>query len=524
MSNQKNNSKNVQSAHDKIKSDKRKSGSKIGDKHFLTSTKEKELIHDLKVKQIQIDVQKQELMQQRDFLETSNDKYADLYDFSPVGYLTLDDHGLIIESNLTFTEILGIEKRFLIQIPFINFLVLKDVKRFFSFLRECKKNNSRQIDEFSIKNKNNGTLIVQIAVLPVFDYNSKNLNFRFSLLDITDKRKAQKELEETEGRFRLMADASPAMIWMSDKNINLIYLNKKSMDFYGRTLQNLKGDMWLAQIHPDDKVKFNESFINTSEERIPFDLEVRRKNRNGEYRWILDSISPRFLEGGEFEGYVGIGIDITERKKISADIANSFKEKEILLKEVHHRVKNNLQIISSILSLQTHYINNKSIQDILSASRSRILSMSLLHEQLYNSNNFVNINFENYIKILTDQLLSTYRNPSTAVKFKLDIENIQLDIGTSINFGLILNELITNSLKYAFSEKENGEIEISLKHNETKKDIILKVSDNGKGLPKDFDIDNMKSLGLEIVTSLVEQLQGELEIHSNGKTEFQIII
>ena len=325
MSNQKNNSKNGQSAKDKNKLEKRKSVSKTADKYFLTSTKEKELIHDLKVKQIQIDVQKQELTQQRDLLETSNDKYADLYDFSPVGYLTLDDHGLIIEANLTSTEILGVEKKFLIQIHFINFLVLKDVKRFFSFLRECKKSNSRQIDEFSIKNKNNETLIVQIAVLPVFDYNSKKLNFRFSLLDITDKRKAQKELEETEGRFRLMADASPAMIWMSDKNINLIYLNKKCMDFYGRTLQNLKGEIWFAQIHPDDKVKFNESFMNTSKERIPFDLEIRRKDRNGEYRWILDSISPRFLEGGEFEGYVGIGIDITERKKIRADIENLFK-------------------------------------------------------------------------------------------------------------------------------------------------------------------------------------------------------
>ena len=202
----------------------------------------------------------------------------------------------------------------------------------------------------------------------------------------------------------------------------------------------------------------------------------------------------------------------------------SLKEKEILLKELHHRVKNNLQIISSILSLQTHYINNKSIMDILSACRSRVLSMSLLHEQLYDSNNFVNINFESYIKILTDQLLRTYRTPSTSVKFKLDIENIQLDIGTSINLGLILNELITNSIKYAFCEKENGEIKVSLKHGETKKDIILKVSDNGKGLPKDFDIHNLKSLGFEIITSLVEQLKGELEIHSNGKTEFQIII
>ena len=522
MSSQKNKGDNGQSEQVKNKLKKRKPVSKTEEKYFLSSSKEKELIHDLKIKQIQIEVQKQELIQQRNLLEASSNKYADLYDFSPAGYLTLDDHGLIIEANLTSTEILGVEKRYLVKLPFINFLILSDTKRFFTFLRECKKHNSRQVNEFSINNRRDGTLIIQIAALPVFDYNSKKLNFRLSLLDITEKRNAKKELEETEGRFRSMADASPAMIWMSNKNNILIYLNKKSTEFYGRNLDNLKGNIWFNQIHPDDKGKFDDAFMDASKERVPFDLEIRRKNRNDEYRWILDSVSPRFIKGEEFEGYVGIGIDITERKQIKVNIENSLKEKEILLKEVHHRVKNNLQIISSILSLQTHYINNKSIPDILNACKTRVLSMSLLHEQLYNSKNFDNIDFESYIKNLTSQLLNTYQNSS--VKVDLDIENIQLDIGTSINLGLILNELITNSLKYAFREKENGEIEISLKYIEPEKSVILKVSDNGKGLPEDFDIHNLKSLGLEIVTSLVEQLQGELEIHHNGKTEFQIII
>ena len=389
MSNQKNKSDNGQSEHVKNKLKKRKPVSKTEEKYFLSTSKEKELIRDLKIKQIQIEVQKQELIQQRNLLETSNDKYADLYDFSPAGYLNIDDHGIITEANLTSTEILGVEKKYLVKVPFINFLLIKDTKRFFSFLRECKKHNSRQVDEFSINNRKTGILIIQIAALPVIDYNSKKLNFRLSLLDVNEKRRVQKELEETEGRFRAMADASPAMIWMSDKNNILTYLNKKSLDFYGGTLEDLKGERWSAQIHPDDKSKFDEAFMDTYEERMTFDLEIRKKNSKGEYRWILDSISPRFLEGGEFEGHVGIGIDITERKQIKSNIENSLKEKEILLKEVHHRVKNNLQIISSILSLQTHYVNNKTIPDILNACKNRVLSMSLLHEQLYNSNNFL---------------------------------------------------------------------------------------------------------------------------------------
>ena len=165
---------------------------------------------------------------------------------------------------------------------------------------------------------------------------------------------------------------------------------------------------------------------------------------------------PALLRDEEFEGYVGIGIDITERKQIKVNIENSLKEKEILLKEVHHRVKNNLQIISSILSLQTHYINNKSIPDILNACKTRVLSMSLLHEQLYNSKTLIILDFESYIKNLTEPAIKYISKFFCIIKFDLDIENIQLDIGTSINLGLILNELITNSLKYAFSEKENG--------------------------------------------------------------------
>ena len=297
MSSQKNKGDNGQSEQVKNKLKKRKPVSKTEEKYFLSSSKEKELIHDLKIKQIQIEVQKQELIQQRNLLEASSNKYADLYDFSPAGYLTLDDHGLIIEANLTSTEILGVEKRYLVKLPFINFLILSDTKRFFTFLRECKKHNSRQVNEFSINNRRDGTLIIQIAALPVFDYNSKKLNFRLSLLDITEKRNAKKELEETEGRFRSMADASPAMIWMSNKNNILIYLNKKSTEFYGRNLDNLKGNIWFNQIHPDDKGKFDDAFMDASKENVPFDLEIRRKNRNDEYRWILDSVSPRFIKG-----------------------------------------------------------------------------------------------------------------------------------------------------------------------------------------------------------------------------------
>ena len=506
------------------KSLKKKSASGKTSTTILTHTKKEELIHDLKAKQIEIDIQKQELLQQRDLLEISRDKYADLYDFAPVGFLTLDDRGVITEANLTASAMLGVERRFLIKIPFINFLQTSGMKRFLDTLRSCRNHNSRMFDEFVINNRKNGSLEVQITALPVVDYSSKKVTYRLSLLDIAEKKKAQVELTESEERFRLMADAAPAMIWMTDENKKVVYLNKSSTEFYGKSLYYLKSEGWYQQTHPEDIDKFEKAFSEASEFNTSRSFEVRRKNKEGEYRWIFNSVNPRYLANGTFEGYAGIGFDITDRKKIQEEIETSLKEKEILLTEVHHRVKNNLQIISSILSLQTYYLGNKSIKEILSACRTRVSSMSLLHEQLYHTKDFLNINFKSYIMLLIEELLSTYKNPSSNIDFKLDIDDIKLDIDISVNLGLILNELITNSLKYAFNDKKNGEINVSIKHGD-KDEMILKVSDNGVGLPENFNIHNLKSLGLEIVSSLAEQLNGEFQINNNREgLEFQLII
>ena len=377
------------------------------------------------------------------------------------------------------------------------------------------------LDEFIINNRKNRILTVQISALPVFDYNTKKNIYRLALNDISEKIKVMEELKESEKRFRLMSDSSPAMIWMFDENNKLIYLNNKSLQFYGSSLENLTGT-WFQQTHPDDKNEFDSAFSAAFEEKKSFNVEIRRKNHKGDYRWIYNSAAPRFLPDGKFLGYVGIGIDITEGKKLREELENSLKEKEILLKEIHHRVKNNLQIISSILSLQTHYLNNKPVTDVLNECRDRVLSMSLLHEQLYGSNNFSSINFENFVRILINRLLSTYNYLFEKISFNININDLKLSIETSINLGLILNELVTNSLKYAFKEKVDGKIDISLKSENEK--IILKVSDNGKGLPENFDINRLKSLGFEIVNSLVEQLRGELTIFNHEGTEFQVII
>ena len=464
-------------------------------------------------------MQRKELIDRQNQLEESRDEYADLYDFAPIGYLTLSSNGIIKDINITGARLLGFERKFILTTPFIRFLVNGQSKKFFNYLTNCKNSNFIITNEFLLRNKNLSNLNIELSSLPVYDYKNKEINFRVSIIDITQKKIIENELKESEERFRLMAEATPAMIWMIDRNNKIEYLNNSNLNFIGKTTEKLKDKLFFELFHPEDRERFRQTLSDASENRMPFSIEIRKLNKDGEYRWVLNSGSPRYLPDGTFSGFIGSSIDITDRRIITEQLQNSLKEKEILIKEVHHRVKNNLQIISSILSLQSYYTDQKPVSEILAGCRHRVLSMSLLHEQLYHSNNLISINFENYVKVLIRNLVNTYRAEN--VNFSFLIADINFDLETSINLGLILNELITNSLKYAFIGKGGGNISISLNYSDDN-ELQLNITDDGNGLPDNFDVENLKSLGLELVLSLIKQLEGKLNIIKNGKTGFEI--
>ena len=216
-----------------------------------------------------------------------------------------------------------------------------------------------------------------------------------------------------------------------------------------------------------------------------------------------------------------------ELKKADEHIKASLKEKEILLKEIHHRVKNNMQVISGLLDLQADKSKDPAIKDFSTKAKDRIRSMALLHEKIYLSKDLANIEISDYIETLTDELVYNY-NINNNIKLKREIDEVFLDIDKAIPLGLIINELVSNSLKYAFPKDRKGEIFISLKslsrQSRSKKNngIILEVGDNGLGLPKNFDIQNTETLGLELVKSLTQQLKGSLKIIRHNGTKFNI--
>lgn len=226
------------------------------------------------------------------------------------------------------------------------------------------------------------------------------------------------------------------------------------------------------------------------------------------------------LEQAVEERTASLQDEIINRKHAEEKITASLYEKEVLLQEIHHRVKNNMQIISSLLRLQSDNIDDVHYQQMFINSQNRINSMALVHEKLYQSNEFTNINFGEYLKDITNNLAQSYY--LSGVVLNIDTDDISLGINFAIPCGLIINELVTNSLKHAFPDGRSGEIKVGL-HLNDKNMVELIVSDDGIGIPANLNLDDMPTLGLRLVKILAEnQLHGELEIIRNKGTEFHI--
>lgn len=298
---------------------------------------------------------------------------------------------------------------------------------------------------------------------------------------------------------------------------------------------------WIEMIIPEDRPLACENLKKAiSEPNIPTELEYRIQRENGEIKWLLQifqKFPTNFRTSGQAQGLI---LDITKRKAL--DIA-FIKSQEVRIKEIHHRIKNNLQVISSLLSLEAERSTDKKMLETFRESQNRIASMALIHEELYKGKKIDRIDFADYLKRLTADLFRSYRLGNERISLKLDLEQVYLEMDKAIPLGIIINELVSNALKYAFSAEKEGEIRISLfkaeNHeneqkssgnsgieseciNEENSTFILTVVDNGRGFPEGIDFRNTDSLGLQIVNVLVEQIEGCIEIKRNNGTEFSI--
>jgi PAS domain S-box-containing protein len=328
------------------------------------------------------------------------------------------------------------------------------------------------------------------------------------------------QLEVSEKELRDIFNTAHDAIIVFDPNHEIVYnVNKRACDMYGFTRPEFIG-MSMETISKD--VRTGKSKIKEVMQRGSFlNFETIHYRKDGT-EMILE-VNASVINYRGKPAILSISRDITERKHAEQQIKRSLEEKEILLKEIHHRVKNNMQIISSLLDLQSDALGNSMVFQAFQDSKNRIRSMALVHENLYQSGDLARINTEEYIRSVVDYFLSTYGKVEDRIVPNIQVENISLDMDTAVPIGLILTELLSNALKHAFLPGRKGKLTIRFR-SQGKKALALIVQDNGVGLPRDIDINRPGSLGLQLVSLLTRQLEGTIEVERRSGTSFKVTI
>ena len=340
-----------------------------------------------------------------------------------------------------------------------------------------------------------------------------------------EKQAAEKELRKERDRSQNYLDIAGVMLVAIDKNQEVILINKKGCEILGYEQPEIIGQNWFDHFLPaEDRDAVKGVFDQLiSGDAAPVDyFENRILNQTGELRLVAWHNTILKDETNHIIGTLSSGEDITDRKNAQEQIKASLQEKEILLKEIHHRVKNNLQVISSLLRLQADAAGEYPHTDLFRESRNRIQSMALIHEALYRSGRLSQVDFAEYLRRVLDRLWRSYGVDRKEIVLTIDVEAVSLDLEEAIPCGLIINELISNSLKYAFPSGGKGEIRVHL-HSVDEDELLLIVGDNGVGLPADIDFKNTDTLGLHLVTILIEdQLHGRIDLDREGGAAYRM--
>lgn len=451
-------------------------------------------------------------------LEEINERLASIVNNSNDAIIGKDLQGNINSWNSGAEKIYGYSARDVIG-KNISLLIPSDYVNDFPMIMEKIKRNEAIDNYETIRiNKNGERINVSLTISPITDHSGEIIGASSIARDITEISRAKSALKKSERKYRTIFENVQDVFYQTNLEGIIMEISPSILRYSGFTREELIGKpVEMVYSNPEDRKKLQETISKKGE---IVDYEVKLKTKDNKLVYASTNAHVWFDEDNNPIGIEGSLRDVTERKNMEMELRELLNEKEMLLKEIHHRVKNNLMIISSLLDLQSQYIRDKDDLKLFRESQSRANSMALIHERLYRSSDLKHINFGDYIQNLTKSLYHTYVLDANRVKLELEVKDIMLDINTTIPLGLIVNELITNSMKHGFPDGKSGEIRIEF----FKKgdDLFLEVQDNGVGIPHQLDFRKTKSLGLQLVNSLTKQIDGEISLDRENGTKFTI--
>ena len=450
---------------------------------------------------------------------SSVETFQNLFDSISDAVYIQDSKGRFLEVNCGAVEMYGYDQSYFIgkKPQVLAALGKVDMDKMKTHIMKALEGKTQSFEWWG--KRKNGEIFPQEIVISNGSYFGENAVITIAR-DISERYEAEEELRKNEEMFRQLFQNSPISIALLDKRQEIRQVNRAFSETFGYGTEEIKGLNIDHLIVPEHEKKEAREISNTIFEGKPAFHSGKRLCKDGSYVDVLIYGVP-VIVNGKTVAIFGIYVDISDRKQAEEKVKKSLKEKEVLLAEIHHRVKNNLAVITGLLELQAFNTNSEEAADVLEISQMRVNSIALIHEKLYQNENLSEISFEQYLQELTEVILSSMGTSKTDIDVSMNVDPVNLAITQAIPCGLILNEIITNSFKHAYPEREKGKIEINLNRRGDK--IYLSIMDDGIGIPDQIDLDNPESLGIKLIHTLSEQLDAEAEFsNKNPGTKFAL--
>ena len=453
-------------------------------------------------------------------LKESEERFRTLYENATIGLYRTTPDGRILLANPTLVRMLGFDS--------FEELASRDLERGEGgtayerdvFKRDIEKAGVIRGWEAVWTKKNGEEVHIRESARAIFDEFGRAKYYEGTVEDITERKRAEAEVEASERKYRRIFDRSLEGIFQVTVNGQITAANAAMIRMFGYdSLEELQAtNVSDRYVHPEERLKIVETLTLLGESPR---AEVLLKRKDGSTFPALTSSTVVRDEAGRIECLEGTVVDITDLVQSKAALQSALREKETLLKEIYHRVKNNMQTVSGLLRLQSQYLKDPVAAAAFQESQNRIRSMAMIHESLYRSDSLSGVDFAAYARNLAQALLGSQANFPGRIELNVDVEPVQFDLKTAIPLGLIINELVSNALKYAFPKERKGMIAIGLQAL-GKDEYLLTVKDDGVGLPSDLELGRLKSMGLQLVDMLTSQLDGRIELGPPPGADFRI--